>query len=53
MRPIIFLFNLEYEGANYRKFLTERALTPENKGRFETVIDETLEYYKGVNPDAL
>jgi hypothetical protein len=51
LRPILHLFSKEYEGGKYRKFLTGRALAKENKGKLKKVIEETIDYYKEINPE--
>jgi tRNA-dihydrouridine synthase A len=54
IRPIINLFSGEFEGGLFRKTLNQKALDHAHyKGKISDVILETLEYYKGINPEAL
>lgn len=53
IKPLIHLFNSEYEGGAYRKFLTEAAINKQYKGKIEEVLLDSMEYYRNINPEAL
>lgn len=53
MRPLIFLFAGEHEGAKFRHFMTTEAIKKESVGKARKVILDTIEYYRTLHPEAL
>jgi hypothetical protein len=51
IRPLITFFATEHEGAKYRGFLTSEATRKDRTAK--QVILDTIEYYRGLNPEAL
>jgi len=53
IRPLINLFSGEYEGAKFRGQLTSTAAQKSNTNQVRTVILQTLEDFKKINPEAM
>ena len=52
-RPLVHLFNAEPFCAKFRRVLTEKCGLKSNKGQFGKIMEETLDYFRELNPEAL
>ena len=53
MRPLINLFCGEFKGADFRKYTNQMAASKEYQGRIKDLILHSIEYYHGINFEAL
>lgn len=54
VRPILNIFSGEYEGGSFRKTLVENAAKKDvYHGKIQACILDTMEYYRGFNPEGL
>ena len=52
VKPVIHMFSNEYEGGEYRKFMSDKAIMKDYKGRVKDVLMETMDHYRKINPEA-
>ena len=53
VKPLVFIFMDEYQGAKWRKIINGLAADKKNKGQIKQVIQMAVEQYKKINPDGM